>query len=76
MLSFSAYDTIIEFKMPVNYRELINAAEVVAEEEQMKVTMKYTLAGAGFTTFTTLLGSVIAGPVGLGIGKFINLWLN
>lgn len=62
--------------MPVNYRELINAAEVVAEEEQMKVTMKYTLAGAGFTTFTTLLGSVIAGPVGLGIGKFINLWLN
>uniref|UniRef100_A0A023EYZ8 Uncharacterized protein n=1 Tax=Triatoma infestans TaxID=30076 RepID=A0A023EYZ8_TRIIF len=54
--------------MPINYGELINAAEVVAEKEEMKVTMKYALAGAGFTSCTTLLGALIAGPVGLGIG--------
>uniref|UniRef100_A0A0V0GA38 Putative conserved plasma membrane protein n=1 Tax=Triatoma dimidiata TaxID=72491 RepID=A0A0V0GA38_TRIDM len=54
--------------MPINYFELINAAEVVAEKEEMKVTMKYALGGAVFTTCTTLLGALTAGPVGLGIG--------
>uniref|UniRef100_A0A069DP84 Uncharacterized protein n=1 Tax=Panstrongylus megistus TaxID=65343 RepID=A0A069DP84_9HEMI len=54
--------------MPIHYGELIKAAEVVAEKEEMKVTMKYALLGAGFTSCTTLLGALIAGPVGLGVG--------
>ncbi|KAK9511614.1 hypothetical protein O3M35_000238 [Rhynocoris fuscipes] len=54
--------------MPIDYVELIEAAEVVAEQEQMKVAMKFSLGGAMFTSCTTLIGGVVGGPIGLGVG--------
>ncbi|KAK9511615.1 hypothetical protein O3M35_000239 [Rhynocoris fuscipes] len=57
--------------MPIDYRELLKAAEVVAEKEEMKVTVKYSLCGAAFVACAAVLGGIAAGPRGIHVGAAI-----
>uniref|UniRef100_A0A0A9XEA2 Protein C19orf12 n=1 Tax=Lygus hesperus TaxID=30085 RepID=A0A0A9XEA2_LYGHE len=54
--------------MPIDSTELIEAAEIVARERNMKVALKYTTAASAFTGFTTMGGGILAGPIGLAFG--------
>lgn len=55
--------------MPINQRELINAAELVCEQKGVKVALQYSAASAGACALTTFAGGLLAGPVGLFAGN-------
>ncbi|KAL1138683.1 hypothetical protein AAG570_008745 [Ranatra chinensis] len=57
--------------MPVKTTELLKAAEIVAEERNLKATIKHSLAASGFTFATTLLGGLLGGPVGIFAGAVV-----
>ncbi|XP_014242836.1 protein C19orf12 homolog isoform X4 [Cimex lectularius] len=54
--------------MPFNTRELIEAAEVIVQQENMKVNLQTSLKGATFTGISTFIGGIFGGPIGLAVG--------
>ncbi|XP_066908571.1 protein Nazo isoform X2 [Halyomorpha halys] len=57
--------------MPINGEELINAAELVCEQKEVKVALKCSAAGAGLSALTTFAGGILAGPIGLVTGATV-----
>lgn len=57
--------------MPINEEELLNAAELVCEQKEVKVALKCSAACAGLSALTTFAGGLVAGPIGLVAGATI-----
>nr|XP_014089018.1 protein C19orf12 homolog [Bactrocera oleae] len=54
--------------MPVDGRELIKAISIIANERNVKVTMKQTTKGAMVCAASAFAAGILLGPVGLAIG--------
>ena len=61
--------------MPLDSNELLQAAEILAQNKEMKITMAVSLKSALFTGGTTFIGGVLLGPIGFALGMywFLNL---
>ena len=56
--------------MPVTAEELVRLLAILAEEENLKVTVKETLKGGAMAGAGAVIGGMCGGPVGLAVGKF------
>lgn len=56
--------------MPVDNREFINALEVLARDQNIRVTVKESLKGGLITGICATAGGVCGGPAGLAIGMY------
>jgi hypothetical protein len=55
--------------MPLHQNDIIKVCEILAEQEELKVTTNEALKGACFTFAGAFVGGFIGGPLGLGIGS-------
>lgn len=56
-----------------NRENIIEICRVLAEEENLKVTVKEAAKGALYTGMGVFFGAILAGPVGMAIGKYLCL---
>ncbi|XP_067640531.1 protein Nazo [Eurosta solidaginis] len=54
--------------MPVDSRELIEAISIIANEQNVRVTMKQSTKGAMVCAASAFAGGLLLGPVGLAVG--------
>lgn len=54
--------------MPINNREIIEAVSIIADNHNIKVTVKHSLKASFIVGGTTFLGSIMMGP----LGNFVN----
>ncbi|XP_053950079.1 protein C19orf12 homolog [Anastrepha obliqua] len=54
--------------MPVDARELMEAISIIANERNVRVTMKQTCKGAMVCAASAFTGGLLLGPVGLAVG--------
>lgn len=57
--------------MPINTNEILNVVQQLAEQRDVKVTLKESLKGASIVGLSVFTGSVLAGPLGMLLGNFI-----
>ncbi|XP_063233776.1 protein C19orf12 homolog [Bacillus rossius redtenbacheri] len=57
--------------MPLNTRELLNAASVLAESRNMRVTVKESFKGGCVAGASTMVGGLLLGPAGMLIGGIV-----
>ena len=55
--------------MPISAEELVRLLAILAEEENLKVTVKESLKGGAMAGAGAVLGGMCGGPVGLALGK-------
>ncbi|KAF6205508.1 hypothetical protein GE061_019681 [Apolygus lucorum] len=58
--------------MPVNGDALLKAAVILAEQENMRLSVKWSLSTAVANSLSGLAGSCIFGPPGLGVGIIVS----
>ncbi|XP_054748675.2 protein C19orf12 homolog isoform X2 [Lytechinus pictus] len=54
--------------MPISAEELVRLLAILAEEENMKVTVKETLKGGAMAGAGAVIGGMCGGPMGLAVG--------
>jgi hypothetical protein len=54
--------------MAINTRHILDIVSELGEDNQVRVTVKESLKGAGIAATTTAVGGVLLGPVGLAVG--------
>lgn len=54
--------------MPINTQDLMDGISVLADQQNMRVTVKQSCKGAMICAATCFVGGMILGPVGLAIG--------
>ncbi|XP_072013868.1 uncharacterized protein [Amphiura filiformis] len=54
--------------MPVTAEELVRLLAILAEEENLRVTVKETLKGGAMAGAGAVIGGMCGGPVGLAVG--------
>ncbi|XP_011670547.2 protein C19orf12 homolog isoform X2 [Strongylocentrotus purpuratus] len=54
--------------MPISAEELVRLLAILAEEENMKVTVKETLKGGAIAGAGAVIGGMCGGPMGLAVG--------
>lgn len=62
--------------MPLHQNDIIKVCEILAEQEELKVTTNEALKGACFTFAGAFVGGFIGGPLGLGFGRYMLKCLN
>jgi len=55
--------------MTINSRELIEAASIVAENHNLRVTVKSSLKAGAVVGASTFVGAVLLGPIGILLGS-------
>lgn len=56
--------------MPINGAELLNAAEIIAQNRNIMVSVKGSAAGSVVVGLTAFGGGLLLGPIGLLAGKY------
>lgn len=54
--------------MTINTKELLDAVAILADEREMKVTLKSSAKGALICGGSAFVGAILMGPVGLAVG--------
>ena len=55
--------------MPVEVDDVLQLLALLADETQLKVTVKGSLKGGALVGVTAVIGGVLLGPPGLAIGR-------
>lgn len=61
--------------MPVTAEELVRVLAMLAEEEKLRVAVKESLKGGAMAGTGAVIGGFMGGPVGIAIGKVLQLSL-
>lgn len=62
--------------MPINTQELLSLITQLCDEQNLQVTVKESLKGGVIAGSTTVVGGMLAGPIGLAVGKSVKtFWL-
>ena len=57
--------------MPVNTSEILSLVSKICEEEKLRVAFTESLKGGFIAGGTTIIGGLLAGPLGLAAGTYI-----
>ena len=55
--------------MPYEVSQVMDMLIKLSEEEDLKLCIVQSVKGAAITGFTTLVGGLLGGPVGMAVGK-------
>ena len=56
--------------MPLNTEPVIHALRTISEEKELQICVTESLKGGLVAGVSTVIGGLLAGPVGLAIGSF------
>lgn len=57
--------------MPINTPELLSLISQLCDEKNLQVTVKESLKGGVITGSSTVVGGLLAGPIGLAVGTSV-----
>ena len=58
-----------DYIMPVSPEELVRLLALLAQEENLKVTVKETMKGGAMAGAGAVIGGFCGGPVGIAVGE-------